>query len=70
MAAAIELHRVCWNDPGNGRMQQFFTTVNKAMRFARRERISDEAHFDVVEIPRTKLGMAEWLNANFSTDNG
>jgi len=40
------------------------------MAFARRERIADNAYFDVVEIPKTRVGLAAWLNRNFSTDNG
>ena len=66
----IELHRVRWHDSDLGNRQQWFTTANKAMQFARREKISDSAYFDIVAIPRTKLGMAEWLNKHFDTDNG
>ena len=40
------------------------------MRFARREKISDSAHFDLVEIPKTRLALCEWLNKHFNTDNG
>lgn len=64
------LHRVSWNCPDLGRRQAWFSTWNKAMRFARREGIADGAHFDQVEIPRTKIALAEWLNRNFDTDNG
>ena len=46
------------------------TTWNKAMAFARRERIADNAHFDVVEIPKTRVGLAVWLNKTCNTDNG
>jgi hypothetical protein len=53
-----------------GNRQEWFTTWNKAMAFARREKIADNAHFDVVEIPKTRVGLAAWLNRNFSTDNG
>lgn len=65
----IVLHRVSWNCPDDGRRQEWFTTWNKAMRFARREGIADAARFDQVEIPRTKVGLAEWLNENCRTAN-
>jgi len=53
-----------------GNRQEWFTTWNKAMSFARRERIADNAHFDQVQIPKTRLGLCEWLNKNCNTDNG
>ena len=64
------LHRICWSCPDTGRRQEWFTTAAKAMRYARREKIADEAHFDLVEIPKTRLALCEWLNENFNTDNG
>ena len=64
------LHRVCWSCPDMGNRQEWFTTWNKAMAFARRERIADNAHFDVVEIPKTRVGLAVWLNKTCNTDNG
>lgn len=66
----IVLHRVFWNCPDEGMRQEWFTTATKAMKFARRARISDGARFDMVEIPRTKQELAGWLNANCRTDNG
>ena len=67
---AVTLHRVSWSDPDIGNRQQWFTTWNKAMQFARREGISDGASFDQVEIPKTRIALCEWLNKNFDTDNG
>jgi len=40
------------------------------MRYARREKIADQALFDMVEIPKTRLALCEWLNEHFNTDNG
>jgi hypothetical protein len=40
------------------------------MRFARRQKIADSAHFEAVDIPTGKKLLAEWLNENFNTDNG
>lgn len=57
-------------DTPSGTTCEWFTTFNKAMAFARRERIADNARFDQVEIPRTRLGLCDWLNKNFHTDNG
>lgn len=67
--SAVLLHRVSWSSE-DGREQRWFTTWNKAMQFARRERIADNAHFDQVEIPKTKVELCEWLNTYFSTNNG
>lgn len=68
--SSVKLHRVSWSCPDEGRRQEWFTTWNKAMQFARRERIADNAHFDQVEIPKTKVELCEWLNKHFHTDNG
>lgn len=68
--SATVLHRVSWHCPDDGNRQQWFTTANKAMKFARREKISDGCRFDMVEIPRTKVELAAWLNENFGTNNG
>jgi hypothetical protein len=69
MAAAV-LHRVSWSCPNEGGRQEWFTTWNKAMAFARRERISDGATFDQVEVPRTKLELCDWLNRHARTATG
>jgi hypothetical protein len=68
--AATTLHRVSWSCPTEGQRQEWFTTWNKAMAFARRERIAGNAHFDQVEIPKTKVGLCNWLNTYARTDNG
>jgi hypothetical protein len=66
----VLLHRVCWSCSDHGNRQEWFTTWNQAMRFARREKISDCAYFDTVEVPTGKRALAEWLNNNAATDNG
>lgn len=66
----VTLHRVCWQCRDHGNRQEWFTTWNQAMRFARREKIADEAMFGTVEIPVGKRGLVGWLNTHFSTDNG
>lgn len=59
------LVRLTWTCPEQGiRRQAWFTTNNKASQFARKEKISDEAHFELVEIPKKKLELCEWLNQN------
>jgi hypothetical protein len=51
--------------------QEWCTTEAKAILFARRERIpADSLVIDLVEIPKTKVKLCEWLNKHFSTDNG
>lgn len=60
------LVRLTWACPEQGiRRTAWFTTNNKASQFARKEKISDEAHFELVEIPKKKLELCEWLNQNF-----
>jgi hypothetical protein len=66
----VTLHRICWSCPDQGNRQEWFTTAAKAMRYARREKIADQAHFSMVEIPTGRLALTEWLNENFNTDNG
>lgn len=70
MKSRVVLHRVFWSCPDEGRRQEWFTTANKAIAFARKQRISDEAMFSVVEVPKTKQELAEWLNEHCRTDNG
>lgn len=64
------LHRVSWSCPDLGNRQAWFTTWNKAMRFARKERIADSAAFGIVEIPKTRVALCDWLNQHFNADNG
>jgi hypothetical protein len=67
----ISLYRVSWDCPDQGMRQEWCTTEAKAIRFARRERIpADSLVVDLVEIPKTKVKLCEWLNKHFSTDNG
>jgi len=66
----VTLHRLCWSCPDEGNRQEWFSTWNQAMRFARREKIADGAHFDTVDIPAGKRGLIEWLNTHFNKDNG
>jgi hypothetical protein len=70
MTRTVTLHRVCWHCSDHGNRQEWFATWNQAMRFARREKIADEAHFDTVDIPAGKRGLIEWLNTHFNKDNG
>jgi hypothetical protein len=58
------LHRLSWKCPEEGRQYAWFTTANKAMQFARRMKIADEARFDMVEIPKTRVELCKWLNNN------
>ena len=49
-------------DTPSGITQEWFTTFNKAMRRLRQLKLSDSETVRVVEVPRTKVGLAEWLN--------
>jgi hypothetical protein len=59
------LVRLTWTCPEQGiKRTAWFTTNNKASQFAREEDISDEANFEIVDIPKKKLDLCEWLNNN------
>ena len=59
------LIRLRWTCPEQGiRKTAWFTTNNKAMSFARKEKIADEAHFEQVDVPKKKVDICEWLNQN------
>jgi hypothetical protein len=49
-------------DTPSGVVHEWFTTFNKAMRRLRQLKLSDSETVRVVEVPRTKVGLAEWLN--------
>jgi hypothetical protein len=52
-------------DSPTGWTRGWFTTFAKADRFTRRHKISDSARVESHDIPKTKLGLAEWLNDRF-----
>jgi len=49
-------------DTPSGTVQEWFTTFNKAMRRLRQLKLSDTEKVNAMEIPRTKVALAEWLN--------
>lgn len=49
-------------DTPSGVIREWFTTFNKAMRRLRQLKLSDSEEVRVMEVPRTKVGLAEWLN--------
>jgi hypothetical protein len=71
MEKIVTLHKVVWPCPET-RTPRFawFTTWNKAMKFARQQGISDTAAFAVVEVPKSKIGLCEWLNENLRFHGG
>jgi len=66
---ATLLYRVCWSCASMGNRQQWFTTKQGAEKFAATLDAAKEA-VEKVGIPKNKAALAEWLNHNFSTDNG
>jgi len=50
-------------DSATGWTTAWFTTWAKADRYTRRRKVSDYAHIDTHEVPRTKAGLCEWLNS-------
>jgi hypothetical protein len=51
-------------DTPSGVVHEWFTTFNKAMRRLRQLKLSDSHTIHVREVPRTKVGLAEWLNVH------
>lgn len=49
-------------DTPSGVTREWFTTFNKAMRRLRQLKLADSETVKVMEIPRTKVGLVEWLN--------
>jgi hypothetical protein len=49
-------------DTPSGVTKEWFTTFNKAMRRLRQLKLSDSEEVKVIECPRTKVGLVEWLN--------
>jgi hypothetical protein len=49
-------------DTPSGFTREWFTTFNKAMRRLRQLKMSDSESVQVMEVPRTKVGLVEWLN--------
>jgi hypothetical protein len=66
---AVLLYRVCWSCASMGNRQQWFATKPGAEKFAATLYAAKEA-IEEVQIPKNKATLAEWLNHNFSTDNG
>ena len=67
------IYRVEWYDQHEGRCYEWATT--KAAAYRRRKELDDEHpeidHFvNRHVIPDTRAGMVDWLNKNFTTDNG
>lgn len=49
-------------DTPSGIVCEWFTTFNKAARRLRQLKLHDSKSVQVLEVPRTKVGLAEWLN--------
>lgn len=49
-------------DTPSGVTREWFTTFNKAMKRLRQLKLSDSEKVNVIEVPRTKVGLTEWLN--------
>ena len=64
----IVLFKVTWHDSDHGNRQEWFTTQIKACKL--RAKLEEASELTEVHIPKTKLGLCDWLNTHFSTDNG
>jgi hypothetical protein len=58
------LYMISYHEEGtpSGITQEWFTTFNKAMRRLRQLKLSDCKEVNVIDVPRTKVGLADWLN--------
>lgn len=48
----------------SGIVQEWFTTFSKAMKRLRQLNLSDTEKVNAMEVPRTKVALAEWLNSH------
>lgn len=51
-------------DTPSGVTREWFTTLNKADKRLRQLKLTDSERVNVVEVPKTKIGLVEWLNTN------
>ena len=51
-------------DTPSGITCEWFTTFNKAAKRLRQLKLSDSHEVRVRDVPRTKVGLAEWLNTH------
>jgi hypothetical protein len=60
------LYRICYHaeDTPSGFVQEWFSTWTKAMRRLRQLGLADECEVRVTDVPRTRLALAEFLNAH------
>ena len=59
------LYMIRYRDDGtvSGVTCEWFTTFTKAARRLRKLKLQDSESVQFVEVPRTKVAIAEWLNA-------
>ena len=57
-------------DVDDGNMQVWDTSERGVRKLAMNEWSVKPTAVKQIEIPTTKAGLVEWLNANFSRDNG
>lgn len=64
--SATTLYMITYHeeDTPSGITQEWFTTFNKAMKRLRQLKLSDSEQVYVREVPRTKVGLADWLNTH------
>ena len=48
----------------SGWTHEWHTTFNKAMKRLRELKLSDSLEIRVIDVPRTKIGLVEWLNTH------
>jgi hypothetical protein len=53
-------------DTPSGVAREWFTTFNKADKRLRQLKLTDSERVNVVEVPKTKIGLVEWLNTHGS----
>jgi hypothetical protein len=67
----MKLWRAWYSCPHNGLLYVWATSERNVRQLARNDwGILKAVEVERVEIPTTKAELAEWLNKNFSRDNG
>lgn len=73
--ASMTIYRVAWHECEAGRCQYWSASKREAGKRLTKEKKRDDKSgpppaLQLVKVPRAAADLAQWLNANFPTDNG
>ena len=65
----MKIYRLTWIECDIGTCLSWHSSKRDAQK-AKAEILDDDAEIDMVEFPKTKKKVIDWLNIYFNTDNG